>query len=274
MAHDLLFLRGLNDEGPEDDPALEPGTEIAIKLNLEARLAAKRGLAQLPPKDPLDHLDESARRISEYDRPFWTLVALIRWVAESTRNSIDGMSVHVDRAIPALLEVRDALARGDLPLFARIDGSDVPVPLLPEVWEVYGIAYVPFFDESCVQVIIGREDSEEPVERFQDLSVRRDDAIHRWPPADAPAPLQKTHMLENRCAVWLEMRMRLKRRFPEPKNKLRDEAYKLFPGLGARPFQSAWDRAVRGSGAYEWSEAGRRKGSKTEHRGRGRASKN
>ena len=274
MAHDFLFLRGLNDAASEDDSALEDGSEIAIKLNLKARDAAKRALVQLPLKEPLDHLDESARRISEYDRPFWTLAALIRWVAEPTRRSIDGMSVHFDRAIPVLLEVRDALARGDLLLFARMDGSVAPGPVPAEMWEVYGLAYVPFFDESCVQVVIAREDSDEPDEPFEDLCVRREDAISRWPPADAPAPLTKAPMLENRCAVWLEARMRANRRSVEPKNKLREEANRIFPGLGVRAFQAAWDRAVRGSGAYEWSEAGRRKGSKTKHPGRGRAEKN
>lgn len=165
------------------------------------------------------------------------------------------------------------MGRGDLLLFARFDGSSAPLPLYPETWEVYGLAYLPCFDGSFVQVVIAREDSEEPEEQFQDLSVRRDDVIHRWPPADAPAPLRKTSMLENRCAVWLETRMRHNRHSPERKEKVREQAFVVFPGLGVRAFQAAWDRAVRGSGAYEWSEAGRRKGSKTEHRGRGRVQK-
>jgi hypothetical protein len=86
------------------------------------------------------------------------------------------------------------------------------------------------------------------------LQVRKSDILARWPRAP------KNLKAERNCERWLAEQMRRSpSKRPRSRSAMWTDARSLFPGLGKRQFDRAWQRAVRETGALEWSRAGRPK---------------
>jgi hypothetical protein len=71
------------------------------------------------------------------------------------------------------------------------------------------------------------------------------------------AKLTPAASAESNCRKWLADQMRASPlEKPKPKSTFRDEALSLFPKLGKRAFDRAWDSAIKETRAVNWSNPG------------------
>ena len=87
---------------------------------LEERRRRKGALAQHPKtidshRHPWSYLD---RRIGNafpaFEEPLWTLGDTARWIAERTREAVDGLSIDEERLFEIVPEIQRALAAGEV----------------------------------------------------------------------------------------------------------------------------------------------------------------
>jgi hypothetical protein len=265
---DLLIPRSSNSLMP--DAGTRPADEAAKNLRidpkvLEERRRRKEALAHQPKTlnsdkdEPWRYMD---RRISEafpaFEELMWTLGDTARWVAERTREAVDGLSIDDERLHDIVQEIQDALAAGEIRAWAHTPNDPVPRELPRETWAVYQLTIEHDF---LLQIIPFRSSSSADDERvLLDIRVSREDVLGRWPDAQsAAAPRELTTVgSANACRLWLVNVIKSRPNNPSPKETVRQEAKERFPKLGKRGFDRAWAAAIGQTGAEKWSAPGRR----------------
>jgi hypothetical protein len=232
----------------------------------EERCRRKKSLMSQPktihddPDQPWSHVD---RRIGDafpcFDEPMWTLGATARWVAERTREAVDGWSIDQEQLFEVVPEIQIALAAGEVRTWAHTTHDPVPRELPRETWAVYQLAIEE--RDGLLRIIPVRatgSPSDEPV--LLDLLLGREGVLHRWPDPEAsthPRDLG-TIASENACRLWLVDLMKTNPHNPRSKEAVRQEAKERFTNLGKRGFDRAWAAAIKETMAEKWSAPGRR----------------
>ena len=203
------------------------------------------------------------RRIGDafpaFKEPMWTLGDAARWIAERTREAVDGLSIDAERLFEIVLEIQSALAAGEVQVFAHTPNDPVPRQLPSETWAVYQLAIE---ERNKLLFIVplhsSGSPSDEPV--LFDIRLSREDVLRRWPDDEekARAPEVGAVGAEHRCRLWLTNLMKNDPHKPRPKLAVRKEAKERFPTLSNRGFDRAWTSAINQSGAARWSAPGRR----------------
>jgi len=272
------FLIPRRSRSPEPEVGAHPkptdaarGPRIDPKV-LEERRRRKETLAPQPKTidsskdEPWRYLD---RRIgdafSAFKEPMWTVGDTARWVAERTREAVDGLTIDEERLFEIVPEIHGALAAGDVGSWAHTPNNPVPQELPAETWTVYTLAIE---DRNGLLFIVPVRSSGPPDDEraLLDLRLNREQILLRWPDAQGktPSPEVGTVGAEYRCRAWLTGLMKADPGNPQLKQRLHEEAKSRFPNLSDRGFQRAWDFAVRQSGAHSWSAPGRRTSRKIE----------
>lgn len=249
---------------PRPDEAAQ-GVRIDPKV-LEERRRRKQALAPQPKTidsdkdEPWRYLDRRiGNAVSDFEKPTWTLCGTARWVAERTREAVDGQSIDEERLVEIVLEIHEALAAGDVRAWAHTPSDPVPRELPAETWEVYQLA-IKEGNRLFFIVPIRPSGSPDDEQALLDLRLSREDILRRWPNAQGKTPSREVGTVgaEYRCRAWLTDLMKTNPYKPRPKQALREEAKKRFPNLGNRGFDRAWAAAVAQSGADRWSAPGPR----------------
>jgi hypothetical protein len=240
------------------------GNHIDPKV-LEERRRRKEALAPHPKTvdaekdEPWHYLD---RRIGDafptFEEPMWTLADTARWVAERTREAIDGLTIDDERLVEIVPEIQGALAAGEVRTFAHTPNDPVPRELPSETWAVYQLA----IEErgGLLWVFPLRSSASSDEQALLDIRLRRDDVLRRWPDDQGSTPPHRggTVGAEHGCRLWLTNLMKTNPNNPRPKQALREEAKSRFPKLSNRGFDRAWASAISHAGADRWSAPGRR----------------
>jgi hypothetical protein len=186
---DFMIPRRSDLSGPEAGTGSHPsepthGKRIDPRI-LEERRRRKERLAPHPEtidnkKDPWNYLD---RRIGDafpaFEDRMWTLCATARWVAERTRDAVDGLSIDKERLFEIVPEIHEALAAGEVPAWAQTPNDPVPRELPSETWAVYQLGIE---ERDGLLRIVPVRASASPDERVLiDLRLSRDDVLRRWP---------------------------------------------------------------------------------------------
>lgn len=203
------------------------------------------------------------RRIGDalptFAEPMWTLGDTARWVAERTREAVDGWSIDEERLFEIVPEIQGALAAGEVRAWAHTPNDPVPRELPSETWAVYQLAIEERDDLLWIVPVLA---SASPDDERTLLNIRlsRDDVLLRWPNEQGSTPPHEvgTVAAEHRCRLWLLKLMKADPNNPRPKQALREEAKSRFPKLSNRGFERAWAAAISQSGADRWSAPGRR----------------
>ena len=199
---------------------------------------------------------------SAYDELHWTLGDAIKWIAERTREAVDSAGVDEEAAEKAVVELLDALARGEVHATGSTAADPVPRPFPPETWASHHIWLED--DGNLLWPFVAHI----ATEREELLYVRlpRMEVLRRWPPLDAPELVPpSTRGKETACKGWLSAMMRANPNQARPKQEVWDEARAKYPGLAERAFNRAWTRAIEDAGATAWGAPGRRAKIKTPH---------
>jgi glycine/D-amino acid oxidase-like deaminating enzyme len=151
-----------------------------------------------------------------------------------------------EEALPEIVvEIRKALASGEVRAWAHTPNDPVPRELPSETWAVYQLA-IEERDRLLFIVPFGCSGppGDEPV--LLDLLLSREDVLRRWPDAEASKPPRKVGTIasENACRLWLVKLMKTNPDKPRPKEAMRHEAKERFPELGKRGFDRAWAAAI------------------------------
>jgi hypothetical protein len=250
--------------GPRPEEATQ-GMRIDPKV-LEERRRRKEAAGPHPKTvdaetdEPWRYMD---RRIgdafSTFEEPRWTLGDTARWVAERTREAVNGLSIDEERLPDITNEIQEALAAGQVRSFAHTPNDPVPRELPSETWAVYQLVIearngllwiVPF---RC-----SGSPNDDPA--LLDMRLSREDVLRRWPDdkATTPSRVLGTVGTENACRLWLTELMKTNPNNPQPKETVRQTAEKRFPKLGKRAFDRAWAAAISHAAADKWSAPGRR----------------
>lgn len=192
---------------------------------------------------------------SVYDELHWTIAEVLRWIAERTREAVDGPTLSEAQAQAAVTELHDALESGEIRATAFAPTEPLPRELPAETWSMYqlcleqvGGVLRPF----AVHDTTGLE--------LKHVRLRRRDVLERWPPLELPSDgPPSTKGKETACKGWLSALMRANADQPRAKATVWDEASTKFPGLGKRAFNRAWTYAIEASGAVAWGAPGRRR---------------
>ena len=189
----------------------------------------------------------------------WTLGDTARWIAERTRQAVDGLSIDEQRVFEIVPEIQRALSSGEVRVWAHTPNDPVPRELPSETWAIYQLA----IEERhgllwIVPVLAGASPGHERV--LLDIRLSRKDVLRQWPDDQAITPPRGvgTIAVENGCRLWLINLMKANPNNPRPKEVIREEAKARFPNLGKRGFDRAWAAAISQTGAEKWSAPGRR----------------
>jgi hypothetical protein len=262
---DFLIPRGSHSPAPEAQPC-EPvrGLRIDPKILEERRLRKERLLPH--PKTVDGEKDEQwrylDRRIGEdcsgFDNRMWMLGDTARWIADGTREAVNGLTIDEQRLFQILPEIQEALAAGEIRAWAHTPNDPVPRELPSETWEIYDLVVEE--RDSLLWIFPLRSNASPHEQVLRDIRLSRDDVLRRWPAdqENTPSPEVGTVGAEHGCRLWLTKLMKADSDRPRPKHALRKEAEDRFPRLSKRGFDRAWDSAVRESGARKWSAPGRR----------------
>lgn len=265
---DFLIPRRSYSSAPEAETSLGPEAVQGVRIDqsvLEERRRRKRALAQHPKtidndRHPWSYLD---RRIGNafpaFEEPLWTLGDTARWIAERTREAVDGLSIDEERLFELVLEIQRALAAGEVRVWAHTPNDPVPRELPNETWAVYQLAIEE--RDSLLRIVpVHARGSPDDAPVFFDIRLSREDVLRRWPDdqGKVPSPGEGTVGAEYRCRLWLTNLMKTEPHKPQPKSAVRKEAKERFPTLSNRSFDRAWTSAIGQSGAYMWSAPGRR----------------
>jgi hypothetical protein len=227
---------------------------------VQARKLRKGKLSPQPGyvEDLVSAFDRSiARTVPGFQDRMWTLGDTARWVIERTQEAVDGWSIDETKLPEILLEIQDALARGEVSVFANTRNDPVPRELPAETWSVYDLVVE---DRDDLIRIFPASSGANYEQELLNVRLRRDQILERWPaPSAGPRSVPKTTAgAANQCRRWLADMMRKALNEPRPKAAVAREAKEKFPGLGKRGFDRAWDAAVRETNAVKWRAPGRR----------------
>ena len=206
--YDFLIPRRLYSSTPEEESNLGPEAVEGVHIDqrvLEERRRRKKALAQHPKsayrdEAPWSHLD---RRFGEafpvFDEDMWTPGDTARWVAERTREAVNGRSIDQERLFDIVLEIQKALAVGDVRAFAHTPNDPIPRELPSTTWAVYQLAIE---ERDSLLLIIPLRASGSPSYELVllDLLLIREDVLQRWPGAKSRrAAAQTRHHREREC---------------------------------------------------------------------------
>jgi hypothetical protein len=244
----------------------QPTSGRADPKIVEERRKRKEKLAPQP-KSVHSNKDEpwkyADRRIGDafptFDDSLWTLCDTVRWMAERTREAVNGLSIDEERLLEIVPELHEALAAGEVRAWAHTPNDPVPRELPRETWAIYALAIE---EPNQLLWIIPFRCSGSPDDEtvLNDIRLSREDILRRWPDEHGrTAPREPgTAGAEYACRLWLTQMMKAKLDQPRPKLALRREAKSRFPNLSNRAFDRAWASAISQSGAASWSAPGRR----------------
>ena len=261
---DFLIPRRSHTPTTQAEPC-EPSQRMRIDLKvLDERRLRKKKLPRHPKsaddeEEPRRYLD---RRIAKahpvFEDQMWTLGDTARWIAERTREAVDGLSIDEERLFEILPEIQEALAAGEVRAWSHTPNDPVPRELPGEAWQVYQLAIEE--QHGLLRILVLRSSSSMDEQVFRDIRLSRDDALCRWPDEQGSTPSRPVGTVgaEYRCRSWLTKMMKAKPERPQPKQALREKAKRRFPKLSNRGFERAWSSAVGQSGARKWSAPGRR----------------
>ena len=199
-----------------------------------------------------------AKAFRSFDEPLWTPCETLRWVLERKRAAVEGHSIEDDERVPqAVCEIQQALAAGEVRAFGHTFSDPVMRELPSETWSVDQLA-IELRDGLLFIVPIRLSGSEECV--LQDVQLRREDVLRRWPDDSSPGPRREstTAASESSALVWLTDLMKANRDKPRAKALVREEAMERYPKLSKNGFDRAWSHAVTRAAAENWSAPGRR----------------
>jgi hypothetical protein len=181
----------------------------------------------------------------------------MRWIADRTEESVNGVFIDEDKIEPSLTELQGALKSGAVRSWALHAHNPVPQELPRETWFSYEIA-ARVDDQGLITTFTERTGAEDEAPRLQNLRLSRDDTLGCWPAPGDPPPIS-TSGAQGACSRWLKEEMSKNPSRPTPKAEMRDLASAKFPGLSLRGFDDAWAEGIRVSGATKWSRPGRKK---------------
>lgn len=267
---DFLIPRGSRSGAPESGGSPSPeeaaqGMRVDPKI-LEERRRRKEALCAQPKTvDAEAHEPWRTRdgRIGDafptFDEPMWTLGDTARWVAERTREAVDGLSIDDERLLEIVLEIQGALGAGEVRAWAHTPNDPVPRELPSETWAVYQLVIE---ERNGLLWIVPFRCSGSPDDdpALLDMRLSREDVLRRWPDdkGTTPSRVLGTVATENACRRWLTELMKTNPNKPQPKEAVRETAEKRFPKLGKRAFDRAWAAAISHAAADRWSAPGRR----------------
>jgi hypothetical protein len=134
----------------------------------------------------------------------WTLGDTARWIAERTREAVDGLSIDEERLFEVVPEIQRALAAGEARAWAHTPNDPVPSQLPSETWAIYQLA----IEERngllrIVPVLAGASPDDERA--LLDIRLSREDVLRRWPndQGKTPSPGAGTIGAEYGCRLWL-----------------------------------------------------------------------
>jgi hypothetical protein len=224
----------------------------------QRRLELKRGLMQQPaskvPEDPFEWLSKEFPCFSE---SYWSLAAAIRWIADRTEESVNGVWINEDQLQPSLTELQKALNSGAVRSWGLHAYNPVSQELPRETWYSYELA-ARVDDLDRIAIYPERNGAEFEPPRLQNLRVARDDMVRCWSVPGDPPPIS-TIGAQRACTRWLKEEMSKNPSRPTPKAEMFSQALARFPGLSGRGFVAAWAESVRATGATKWSRPGRKK---------------
>jgi hypothetical protein len=263
---DVLIPRRAPSSAPEAGTNLEPEAAQGVHIDpkvLEERRRRKEALTPHPKTVNHDQASYLDRRIGDafpaFEESMWTLGDTARWIAERTREAVDGLSIDVERLFEIVPEIQGALAAGEVRAWAHTPNDPVPRELPIESWSVYQLA-IEEGDGLLWIVAVRSSGSPDDEQVFIDLRLSRADVLRRWPDdqGNTPSPEVGTVEAEHRCRLWLTNLMKGNPDSPRPKQVLLKEAKSRFGKLSKRGFDRAWAVAISQSGADMWSAPGRR----------------
>jgi hypothetical protein len=187
----------------------------------------------------------------------WTLGDTARWVIERTEQAVNGLSIDEEKLFEVLPEIHEALAAGEVSVYATTKSDPVPRQLPSETWSVYDLVVEEV--NGLIQIVPLSQGSSSDEQHLLNLRVKRDDVLRTWPDRSiSPVVRPTTKGAENQCRRWLIEMMQKCPSQPRPKAEVRKDALLKFPNLSKRGFDRAWDAAICKTNAQQWRSPGRR----------------
>jgi hypothetical protein len=245
----------------EEEAALDIDPKVlAERRRRKERLAPQPKTIYGEPDQPWLYMDRCiGDTYPTFQEPMWTLGDAARWIAERTREAVDGLSIDEDRLFQVVPEIQGALAAGEVRAFAHTPNDPVPRELPSEAWGIYQLAIEERNGLLWIRpVLAGASPDDEP--KLLDIRLSREDVLRRWPDDQGKvlSPSAGTARAEYSCRLWLTNLMKSNPHEPQPKPTVRKEAKERFPTLSNRGFDRAWTWAISQTGAQAWSAPGRR----------------
>jgi hypothetical protein len=188
----------------------------------------------------------------------WSLGMALAWITYRTEQFVD---IKYGRRAPTKAAIRDllsALRSGKLTAHGMFEGERIPHPIETAVWSTFEIVVRPmifaghtFLPTSGTPVVIAQRMGP-PQTQLLSATVPAAKVRKLWPAA------MQTAAAEARCREYLVSQMKQSLdRAPNPKRDFLADSQARFPGLSKRGFERAWAKAIRLTGAVDWSKAGR-----------------
>src|SRR5262245_43839954 len=256
---DFLMPRRSPSSVPESGIYVEPESAHGVHIDprvLEERRRRKERLTSQPKTvdaetdKPWRYLDRRWGEVfSTYEEPMWTLCDATRWVAERTREAVDGLSIDEERLAEVLPEIHGALAAGEVRAWAHTPNDPVPRELPSETWAIYQLAIEELNGLLFIVPVLGASPNQERA--LLDVRLSREGVLRRWPDdqGKTPSPPAGTVGAEYSCRSWLIDLVKTDPHNPRPKGEVRKEAKGRFPALSNRGFDRAWTWAINEAGA-------------------------
>jgi hypothetical protein len=195
---DFLIPRGSRCLGAPGSVGSPRPEEAAQGINLDPKIVEERRRRKealgTHPKTLQGEADEQwrylDRRIGDafpsFEEPMWTLGDTARWVAERTREAVNGLSIDEGRLPEIVSEIQEALAAGQVRSFAHTPYDPVPRELLSETWAVYQLATE---ERNGMLLIVPFRCSGSPDDEpaLLDMRLSRHDVLRRWPDGESTA---------------------------------------------------------------------------------------
>src|SRR5262249_19133459 len=111
---------------------------------------------------PWRYLDRRfGEAFSTFEEPMWTLCDTARWVAERTREAVNGPTIDEERLVEIVPEIQSALATGEVRAFAHTANDPVPRELPRETWAIYQLAIEELNGLLCIVPVLGASPNQE-----------------------------------------------------------------------------------------------------------------